>query len=40
MDGADLVVLLGGASSKKDQQKDIATAQECWRDYKKRKAKE
>jgi putative addiction module killer protein len=40
MDGVDLVVLLGGSSSKKDQQKDIATAQERWRDYKKRKAKE
>jgi len=39
MDGADLVVLLGGGS-KKDQQKDIALAQERWRDYRRRKAKE
>jgi len=40
MDGADLVVLLGGSSSKKDQQKDIAIAKERWRDYRTRKAKE
>jgi putative addiction module killer protein len=39
MDGADLVVLLGGGS-KKDQQKDIAIAQQRWRDYRRRKAKE
>jgi putative addiction module killer protein len=39
MDGADLVVLLGG-SGKKDQQEMIARSKERWRDYRRRKAKE
>jgi len=39
MDGSDLIVLLGGGS-KKGQQNDIAIAQERWRDYRRRKAKE
>ena len=38
-DGETLVVLLGGGT-KKRQQVDIATAQECWADYKRRKKKE
>jgi hypothetical protein len=39
MDGADLIVLLGG-SAKKDQQEMITRAKERWRDYRRRKAKE
>jgi len=39
MDGSDLIVLLGGGG-KKGQQNDIAIAQERWRDYRRRKAKE
>jgi putative addiction module killer protein len=39
MDGSALIVLLGGGS-KKGQQNDIAIAQERWRDYRRRKAKE
>src|SRR5258708_6304133 len=38
-DGELLVILLGGGT-KKRQQKDIATAQGCWADYKRRKNKE
>jgi putative component of toxin-antitoxin plasmid stabilization module len=33
------VILLGGGT-KKRQQKDIAEAQECWADYKRRKKQE
>lgn len=35
-DGDTLVILLGGGT-KKRQQKDIAAAQMCWADYKRRK---
>ena len=35
-DGERLVILIGGGT-KKRQQKDIATAQACWADYKRRK---
>lgn len=35
-DGDTLVILLGGGT-KKRQQRDIATAQMCWTDYKRRK---
>lgn len=35
-DGERLVILIGGGT-KKRQDKDIATAQECWIDYKRRR---
>lgn len=35
-DGSEIVVLLGGGTKKK-QSRDIAAAQDCWRDYKDRK---
>jgi putative addiction module killer protein len=35
-DGAELVILLGGGT-KKRQQRDIENAQDCWQDYKSRK---
>ncbi|MEO8099054.1 MAG: type II toxin-antitoxin system RelE/ParE family toxin [Acidobacteriota bacterium] len=35
-DGDSLVILIGGGT-KKRQDKDIAAAQECWNDYKRRK---
>ena len=38
-DGDSVVILLGGGT-KKRQDRDIATAQERWRDYKKRKSQE
>ena len=38
-DGDTLVILLGGGS-KKRQNRDIATAQYRWRDYKQRKSQE
>jgi putative component of toxin-antitoxin plasmid stabilization module len=38
-DGDTLAILLGGGS-KKRQQKDIAAAQACWADYKRRKKQE
>jgi putative addiction module killer protein len=38
-DGDTLVILLGGGT-KKRQQKDIAAAQACWADYKRRKKQE
>lgn len=38
-DGDTLVILLGGGS-KKRQNRDIATAQHRWRDYKQRKSQE
>jgi putative addiction module killer protein len=38
-DGNTVVILLGGGT-KKRQNRDIATAQECWEDYKKRKPRE
>lgn len=38
-DGDTIIILLGGGT-KKRQKKDILAAQECWRDYKQRKAKE
>ena len=38
-DGDTLVILLGGGT-KKRQQKDIATAQACWADYKRQKKQE
>lgn len=38
-DGDALVILLGGGT-KKRQQKDIAAAQTCWADYKRRKKQE
>ena len=38
-DGARLVILVGGGT-KKRQQADIATAQACWADYKRRKKEE
>jgi putative addiction module killer protein len=37
-DGESVVILLGG-SSKERQREAIATAQECWTDYKRRKGK-
>ena len=36
----DLIVILIGGGTKKRQQKDIAAAQECWADYKRRKKQE
>jgi putative addiction module killer protein len=36
----DLVVILLGGGTKKRQQRDIAEAQECWADYKRRKKQE
>lgn len=39
IDGGDLVILLAGGS-KKRQQRDIATAQDRWADYKLRKKRE
>jgi putative component of toxin-antitoxin plasmid stabilization module len=39
LDGERLVILIGGGT-KKRQQKDIATAQACWSDYKRRKRQE
>ena len=38
-DGDRLVILLGGGT-KKRQQKDIETAKQLWKDYKKRKREE
>lgn len=38
-DGDRLVILIGGGS-KTRQSKDIAAAQECWADYKRRKKQE
>ena len=38
-DGECLVILIGGGT-KKRQQRDIAAAQECWADYKRRKKQE
>src|SRR5437867_6286384 len=38
-DGDTIVILLGGGM-KNRQDKDILAAQECWSDYKERKAKE
>ena len=38
-DGAAIVILLGGGT-KKRQNKDIQSAQDCWADYKKRRKKE
>jgi putative addiction module killer protein len=38
-DGDTLVILLGGGT-KKRQQKDIETARDLWRDYKRRKRRE
>jgi len=38
-DGDRLIILLGGGT-KKRQQNDIAAAQECWADYKRRKKQE
>jgi putative addiction module killer protein len=38
-DGEKLIILLGGGS-KKRQQKDIQEAQDSWKDYKTRKARE
>ena len=38
-DGDTIVILLAGGT-KKRQDKDILAAQECWGDYKQRKAKE
>ncbi len=38
-DGDRLVILIGGGT-KKRQQKDIASAQECWAAYKRRKTQE
>jgi putative addiction module killer protein len=35
-DGSEIVILLGGGTKKK-QSRDIAAAQDCWRDYKDRK---
>jgi putative addiction module killer protein len=39
IDGETLVILLGGGT-KKRQRQDIAAAQECWADYKRRKKQE
>jgi putative addiction module killer protein len=36
----DTIVILLGGGTKKRQNKDILAAQECWSDYKRRKAKE
>ncbi len=38
-DGDRIVILLGGGT-KKRQQHDIAAAQQCWADYKRRKKQE
>lgn len=38
-DGEQLVILIGGGT-KKHQQQDIAAAQRCWADYKRRKKQE
>lgn len=38
-DGDRLIILLGGGT-KKRQQKDIATAQELWREYRRRRKQE
>jgi len=38
-DGVTLVILLGGGT-KKRQRNDIAVAQQCWTDYKRRKKRE
>lgn len=38
-DGDTIIILFGGGT-KKRQNKDILAAQECWNDYKQRKAKE
>jgi putative addiction module killer protein len=38
-DGDSLIILIGGGT-KKRQRKDIADAQECWADYKRRKKQE
>ena len=38
-DGDTLVILLGGGT-KKRQNRDIATAQDRWKDYKQRKSQE
>jgi putative addiction module killer protein len=38
-DGDTLVILVGGGT-KKRQQHDIAAAQECWTEYKRRKKRE
>jgi putative addiction module killer protein len=38
-DGVRIVILIAGGT-KKRQQQDIATAQECWADYKRRKKQE
>jgi putative addiction module killer protein len=38
-DGHTIIILLGGGT-KKRQNKDILAAQQCWSDYKQRKAKE
>ena len=38
-DGEAIVILLGGGT-KKHQNEDILAAQDCWRDFKIRKAKE
>jgi putative addiction module killer protein len=38
-DGDTLVILIGGGT-KKRQQHDIAAAQECWTEYKRRKKRE
>lgn len=38
-DGERLVILIGGGT-KKRQQKDIASARECWAAYKRRKKRE
>jgi putative addiction module killer protein len=38
-DGERLVILIGGGT-KKRQQQDIAEAQACWADYKRRKKQE
>ena len=35
-DGAEIVILLGGGTKKK-QQNDVRSAISCWQDYKKRK---
>ncbi len=38
-DGGTLIILLGGGT-KKRQRKDIETAQDLWREYKRRKRQE
>ena len=35
-DGQDIAILVGGGT-KKRQQRDIEHAQECWKDFKRRK---